>query len=156
MLPLANAARLVAAGVEAPVIKVSQGSYDTHAFQRGTHDRLLAELAEGLVAFRDALSAIGRWDGVLVATYSEFGRRAAENAGQGTDHGTAAPMLLMGTGVRGGWHGRQPALDDLDAVGDLKHAVDFRGVLAEIAWTRFGVRPDALLGRSFDRPGALA
>ena len=152
---LANAARLIASGIDIPVIKVSQGSYDTHAFQRGTHDRLLRELAEGLIAFRNTLRQIGRWDGTLVMTYSEFGRRASENAGQGTDHGTAAPMLLLGAGVRGGWHGSQPGLDNLDPQGDLKYTTDFRQVFAEVARVRWGLDPRNVVGGTQRRLGAL-
>jgi uncharacterized protein (DUF1501 family) len=153
---LRNAARLLSSGIDVPVVKVSHGSFDTHVHQRGTHDRLLRELAEALDAFRATLAARGLWDGVLVATYSEFGRRAAENSGQGTDHGTAAPMLLMGRGVRGGLHGRQPSLDDLDREGDLRHTADFRQVFAEIARKRWGLRPDRVFGRGWDELRVLA
>jgi uncharacterized protein (DUF1501 family) len=63
----------------------------------------------------------------VVAVYSEFGRRVAANASDGTDHGTAGPVLVAGAGVRGGFHGDQPSLTALDD-GDLRVTTDFRSV----------------------------
>jgi uncharacterized protein (DUF1501 family) len=72
------------------------------------------------------------WDRVVVMTYSEFGRRFAENGSAGTDHGTAAPHFLLGGKVHGGLHGRAPDLGKL-ADGDLVHTTDFRSIYATIA-----------------------
>lgn len=138
------AAQLIAAGAGVPVLKIAQRGYDTHVNQRGAHDRLLGQLAETLAALRGALIAAGRWHDVLIMTYSEFGRRAAENASRGTDHGTAAPHLLLGGSVKGGFHGAQPRLDDLDA-GDLKFATDYRRLYATVARRWWGI--DSNLGR---------
>jgi uncharacterized protein (DUF1501 family) len=138
------AARAVAAEVPVPVLKLTQTGYDTHARQRGPHDRLLGELATGLAAFRDALTQLGRWHQVLVVTYSEFGRRVAENASGGTDHGTAAPHFVLGGMVVGGFYGRQPPLDDLDD-GDLRFQVDYRSLYATIA-RRYWELSDDFLG----------
>ena len=80
---LENAANVIAGEAKVPVIKVSHSGFDTHNNQRGLHDRLLAELAAGLAQFRSAMKQIGRWDQVLVMTYSEFGRRVAENGSRG-------------------------------------------------------------------------
>ena len=125
------AARLIAAGVPVVVIKVTQGSFDTHAGQLATHHRLLDELAVAVMAFRKALQKQGAWNDVLVMTYSEFGRRVKENASHGTDHGTAAPQLLMGGGVKGGLYGVHPSLNDLHN-GDLKHTTDYRSLYATV------------------------
>ncbi|MBF0168914.1 MAG: DUF1501 domain-containing protein [Alphaproteobacteria bacterium] len=127
-----SAARLLLAGILPPVIKLSHGSFDTHANQAGTHEKLLGELAQGLAAFRQALLGKGLWDRVLVMTYSEFGRRAQENASHGTDHGTAAPHLLMGGKVRGGFFGAQPPLSQI-ADNDLILTSDFRSYYSMIA-----------------------
>lgn len=135
---LETAGRLLAAGIPVAVIKVTHGGFDTHANQRGQHDRLLRELAEGLAAFRTAVMGLDRWSDTLVMTYSEFGRRAAENGSSGTDHGTAAPHFLMGGRVVGGLYGRQPALDRL-VDGDLVHAVDFRSLYATVGQRFWGV-----------------
>jgi uncharacterized protein (DUF1501 family) len=91
------------------------------------------------------MTELGRWDDTLVVTYSEFGRRVGENLSRGTDHGTAAPLLLLGGAVEGGIRGAPPDLEDLDA-GDLKAKVDFRQVYAGIVagWWR---QPDNFLVR---------
>ncbi len=85
--------------------------------------------------------AAGRWDDVLVMTYSEFGRRVRPNASGGTDHGTAAPQFVFGGGVKGGLYGVYPSLADLQD-GDLKHTVDFRNVFATIAQGCWGLQRD--------------
>lgn len=132
------AARLIAAQVPVSVIKVTQGSFDTHAGQLAAHQRLLEELAQGLVAFRAAMDQLGLWKEVLVMTYSEFGRRVAENASHGTDHGTAAPHLLMGGRVKGGLYGTSPSLTDLQQ-GDLKHTLDYRSLYATVCEKWWGL-----------------
>lgn len=79
---------------------------------------------------RGALKEIGRWPDTVVATYSEFGRRAQENLSGGTDHGTASVHFAMGGAVRGGLAGRSPSLDRLDASGNLAFTTDFRAYYA--------------------------
>jgi uncharacterized protein (DUF1501 family) len=145
----ANAARLIAAGVDVPAVKLSHGSFDTHTWQRNTHDRLIGELGAALAAFRGAMLEIGAWDRVAVMTYSEFGRRPAENSAQGTDHGTAAPHMVMGGSVRGGFHGAHPPLDQLDGGGNLRHAVEFRSLYATALRRWWNVDPVPVLGRSW-------
>ncbi len=129
---LETAARLILAEVPLRFLKLSQGGYDTHANQSGRHRALLGELGQGLAAFRMALQKGGAWQRVMVMTYAEFGRRVAQNASGGTDHGTAAAHLLLGGGLRGGLYGRQPSLTDLDG-GDLRHTLDFRQLYATAA-----------------------
>jgi uncharacterized protein (DUF1501 family) len=146
---LGNAARLIAAGVDVPSIKLSHGSFDTHTWQRNTHDRLIGELGAALAAFRQAMLEIGAWNRVAVMTYAEFGRRPAENSAQGTDHGTAAPHIVMGGAVRGGFHGAAPRLDRLDGGGNLAHAVEFRSLYATVLRRWWGVDPVPVLGRSW-------
>jgi uncharacterized protein (DUF1501 family) len=124
---LQQAARLILMRHATPVIKVALGSFDTHAQQRGQQDRLLAEFANGIAAFRTAMQQAGTWDQVLLFTYSEFGRRVAENASRGTDHGTAAPVFVAGGAVKGGLIGTPPSLTDLDQ-GDLRMQHDFRSI----------------------------
>ncbi|MCW5799802.1 MAG: DUF1501 domain-containing protein [Nitrospira sp.] len=125
------AARLIAAKVSVAVIKVTHGSFDTHAGQLAAHHRLLEELAQGLMAFRAAMEQRGLWSEVLVMTYSEFGRRVGENASHGTDHGTAATHLFMGGRVKGGLYGAPCSLTDLEG-GDLKHTLDYRSLYATV------------------------
>ena len=134
----ATAARLILAGVPLRVIKLAQGGYDTHAGQAGRHRALLADLGKTLAAFRSALQKGGAWDRVLVMSYAEFGRRVAQNASGGTDHGTAAAHLLLGGKVRGGLHGQHPSLTDLEG-GDLRHTLDFRQLYASAAHDWLGL-----------------
>lgn len=138
--------QVLAAGVRAPVFKLSLGSFDTHAGQLGMHQRLLGELAGGLAALEKALTQLGLFEDTLVVTYSEFGRRPRQNASNGTDHGTAAPHFWMGGRVRGGLYGRQPSLTDLDS-GDLKFHVDFRDLYQTIGSSWWGIQGQFLPSR---------
>ena len=140
---LGMTAKLIAADAGVPVWKLTLDGFDTHADQPRRHEELLGELAGALAAFRSALTEAKRWDGVAVMTYSEFGRRVEENASKGTDHGTAAPHLLLGGKVAGGWHGKQPDLKRLDD-GDLVHIIDFRAVYRAIAQDWLGFRGEFL------------
>ncbi|MCI0652022.1 MAG: DUF1501 domain-containing protein, partial [Planctomycetes bacterium] len=128
---LETAAELLVCGVPVAVIKVALGSFDTHSNQAGTHQRLLGELAQGIAALRAALAGAKLWERTLVVTYSEFGRRAAENGSGGTDHGTAAPHFLIGGKVKGGIYGAYPDLERLEG-GDLRHTLDFRSLYATV------------------------
>lgn len=143
------AAAVIAAGVGTKVIYVSLGSFDTHTGQRGTQDRLLEQFGGGIKAFYDDLAAHGLDGSVLTMTFSEFGRRVEENANRGTDHGTAAPMFLVGGGVKGGIYGDHPSLTDLD-FGNLKWHTDFRSVYATVLERWLGVPSAQVLGSGFD------
>jgi uncharacterized protein (DUF1501 family) len=142
------AAKLIAAGAPAPVIKLNHGSFDTHSGQKDRQARLLKELSEGLAAFQAALKEVGLWDKVMVMTYSEFGRRVKDNDSSGTDHGAAAPHFLMGGQVKGGFYGKQPSLSRL-ADGDLQHHVDYRSLYETVAARWWKLRPD-FLPRRYD------
>jgi uncharacterized protein (DUF1501 family) len=128
---LETAAKLIMANVPVAVIKVTQGSFDTHARQANSHQRLLKELAEALSAFRTAMHKQRLWNNILIMTYSEFGRRVKENASKGTDHGTAAPHFLIGGKVKGGFYGSHPSLTNLHN-GDLQHTVDYRSLYTTV------------------------
>ena len=130
-------ARLIEADVGPQVFKVELGSFDTHAGQAGRHRNLLAQLGEAVANFAARLESSGHWNDVLLMTYSEFGRRAAENASGGTDHGTAAPHFVAGGRVRGGLHGSQPDLARLEQ-GDPGFTVDFRSLYATVSREWFG------------------
>lgn len=134
----AMALRLIDAEVEAPVLKVRLDGFDTHDYQLWQHRNLLTQLGDGLAAFRRGLRRINQWDNTLIMTYSEFGRRAEENASMGTDHGAAAPHFLLGGQVRGGLWGTVPNLGALNA-GDLAHTLDYRSVYNTILSDWFGL-----------------
>lgn len=129
---LAMVAQLIQRNVDTPVIKISHGSFDTHTNQLAQHNNLLRQLAEALVAFRKTMKAGGHWNDVLVMTYSEFGRRPAENGSRGTDHGTAAPHFVLGGQVKGGLYGQQPSLTRLENQ-NLRHTLDYRHLYATAA-----------------------
>ena len=144
-------AQMIAGGLPARVYYVSHGGFDTHNNQggeRGTHQNLLRQLDESLSAFVADLKSKGLYDQVAVMTFSEFGRRVRENGSGGTDHGTAAPLFVLGGGVHGGLHGQAPSLADLDH-GDLRHTVDFRSVYASLLQGWLGTPPAPILGRDF-------
>jgi uncharacterized protein (DUF1501 family) len=154
--PFGNAAGTAAQLATNPagiaVVRLSLGSFDTHANQQAIHANLLRQLAEGLVALREALVEVGRWKGTVIATYAEFGRRPRENESGGTDHGTASAHLVLGGAVKGGLYGAAPALDRLDGNGNLPHAVDFRGYYAAFLERWWGIHAGPVLGRKFDAP----
>ncbi len=133
--------RVMTSRVPVVAIKTALGGFDTHANQIQTHERLLAFLAGSLATLRRNLIAASLWNDVVVMTYSEFGRRAKQNASGGTDHGTSAPLFVMGGGVKGGLHGAYPSLADLQD-GDLRHTVDFRSVFAAVAQGCWGLQRD--------------
>ncbi|MEQ1893727.1 MAG: DUF1501 domain-containing protein [Planctomycetota bacterium] len=141
-------AQLLKAGLETPVYYVLQRGYDTHFLQLDAHAELLTRLGNALEAFQSDLEASGLGERVLVLVTSEFGRRVEENASMGTDHGAAAPVFLLGRGVRPGLHGVHPRLEDLDA-GDLKWTVDFRAVYASVLEGWLGIDSEATLGGRF-------
>ncbi|MDP7156704.1 MAG: DUF1501 domain-containing protein [SAR324 cluster bacterium] len=135
---LSHTAILIDAGINAPVLKVQLGGFDTHENQTWRHHRLLRDLTQALAGFRRHLRQRSHWDNTLVLTYSEFGRRAVENQSHGTDHGTAAPHFLMGGRVNGGFYGTYPDLGDLDE-GDLKYTMDYRAVYDRVLADWFGL-----------------
>jgi uncharacterized protein (DUF1501 family) len=124
---LAMIARLIKSDFGARVYYAMQSGYDTHAFQRDTHDRLLGDLSRGLRFFLDELRRAKLDDRVMVMTFSEFGRRVDENASEGTDHGTAAPLLLAGAKIKPGLHGTSPKLPATAGM-DPAATTDFRQV----------------------------
>ena len=142
---LALAAQIIGSNIGTRVIFVSIGSFDTHAGQRARQDRLLGYLSDGLFAFYRDLQAHGLADRVLTMTFSEFGRRVQQNASNGTDHGTAMPLFILGGKVKGAIYGDHPSLTDLDDNGDLKFHTDFRSVYATVLSRWLGRNPDTII-----------
>lgn len=144
---LSTIARLIQSNAGPQIYKISHGSFDTHANQFNVHNNLLRELSRGLAAFRNALQQKALWNDVVVMTYSEFGRRANENASKGTDHGTAAVQYVMGGRIKGGMYGEQPSLASL-VDGDMQYTTDFRSLYKTIAseWLEQTTLPSRLDG----------
>ncbi len=148
-------ARMIAGGLPTRVYYASQGGFDTHAGQIGTHDRLMTQFNDSVTAFVTDLKQQGNFDRVLLMTFSEFGRRVAENANGGTDHGAAAPMFIVGGAVKPGLFGKYPSLTDLDH-GDLKFNTDFRNVYATVLERWLKAPSQVVLGRKFSNLPLLA
>lgn len=126
---LRSVAALIAAGMPTRVYFVTLSGFDTHGNQLNAHANLLTQLSEGLAAFQKDLEAHQLDGQVATMTFSEFGRRPSENESRGTDHGTAAPLFVMGSRVKGGLHGTAPSLD-VERNQDLTFTTDFRQVYA--------------------------
>jgi uncharacterized protein (DUF1501 family) len=135
----------VKAAVPTRVYMVSLGGFDTHADERGTQQRLLQTLDEALTPFLRDMAGDKYGRNVVVLAYSEFGRRVAANASQGTDHGTAGPVFVAGTPVNGGFYGEEPSLTELDN-GDLKATTDFRDIYHELLSRTLGTDPVPSVG----------
>ena len=128
---MADVAKVIRMDLHIPAFKVAIGSFDTHKGQKNKHSQLLQQVADGMLALRSELTASGHWPNVLMMTYSEFGRRAAQNGSGGSDHGTAASHFLMGGRVKGGHYGDYPAFDDLQDR-DVIYNVDFRSMYQSV------------------------
>ena len=151
---LIDVLRVIGSETAIPVMHVQHGSFDTHDGQKWQHPRLLAELANGLSAFRKNLIKMDRWRDVLVVTYSEFGRRVAENGAEGTDHGTASVQFVMGGRVKAGLYGEYPSLDKLED-GDLVHTMDYRAVYDRVCSNWLNQKNNEWSGFSDERLNSL-
>ncbi len=141
--------QLIKAGLTTSIYYTQLDGFDTHGGQLQRHQQLLRELGISLRAFLDDLEKAKEADRVLVLVFSEFGRRLAENASGGTDHGTAAPVFLLGHPVKAGLHGPYPDLTHLDD-GDPKHAIDFRRALCNPVGALAGDPAGGVLDTAFE------
>lgn len=157
---LAIVAELIAGGLTTPVYLTTIGGFDTHANQvtagnvtSGQHATLLKTVADAISMFLSDLTRQNLSERVTVMTFSEFGRRVTQNGTNGTDHGSAAPLFVLGKPVRGGFVGGAPDLKNLDGNGDVRFTNDFRQVYASVLRDHLGVEAsttDTILGRNFD------
>jgi uncharacterized protein (DUF1501 family) len=147
----------IEAGVMTRVFSTSLGGFDLHADEMVAQERLLASLDSAVSGFVDRMSRTPRGQDVAVLVYSEFGRRVRANASDGTDHGTASNLFLLGPRITGGrLIGKQPSLTDLDRGGDLKATMDFRDVYAAILADVLDADPERILdGWTGRLPGSL-
>ncbi len=152
-------------GIGTRVFYVTTGGFDTHAAQNvnaanGAYYNLMATLNDALLAFYNDLKNQGLLDDTLMLSFSEFGRRISENGSQGTDHGSASAMLVMGGKVNGGLYGTAPNLNTdasnptlENSAGDVKFETDFRSVYAQVIDGWLGTDSVKLLGGNFKKPG---
>ena len=137
---LRDTARLIKADIGTEVVSIDYGSWDMHdgygTLEWGEMQSMTRAFARSVNAFMNDLGPLR--SRVTLVTISEFGRRVAENGNNGLDHGWGNMMLLMGAGVRGGYHGTWPGLGSANMVeGDLKVTTDYRQVLGEVVHKRF-------------------
>lgn len=158
---LAIIARLIKGNLGTKVYMASIDGFDTHANQLTSHATLLTRIGTAVKAFYDDLAATGHNQQVLIATHSEFGRRVFQNGSLGTDHGEAAPIILIGDGLGGnGFVGTAPNIAQSNWVGpgNLPVEIDFRRLYATLLQDWFCMHPaivDAVMGQSFTRLSGL-
>jgi uncharacterized protein (DUF1501 family) len=144
------AAQIAGSNLNPKILYVELGGFDTHANQKGQQASLLQTLSDGIAAFYQDMSDMGRANDTLVMTFSEFGRRVQENGNAGTDHGTAEPLFAVGGKVSSNLYGTTPSLTDLDQ-GDIKYGIDFRQFYASVLDDWLGVDSSVILGQKYDK-----
>lgn len=153
---LKTVSELIQSGVSTSVYYVSISGFDTHINQPGQQERLLRQYADAVKAFMGDMKASNRLNDVLLMTFSEFGRRVKQNASNGTDHGTANNVFLIGGSLPADAQTRvfneAPNLANLDE-GDLKYTVDFRNIYATLLRNWLKTDDVAILGRQFEPLG---
>lgn len=142
-------ARLIDANKGTRVFSCQISGFDTHANQLRQHESQLRQLDEAVAAFYKEISSSGHADKVTVMCFSEFGRRLAQNNSNGTDHGAAGPVFVIGNKVKGGFYGAHPSLTDLDH-GDLKYTTDFRRVYSTLLDKWLNANSTQILGNRFE------
>lgn len=152
---LALAAQIAGSNIGTRVLYVQHGSFDTHVSQKPTQDRLLGEFSDAISAFYADLAAHGNDARVLTLTFSEFGRRIAENGSRGTDHGEASPLFMIGGGVKGGLYGSAPDLSATN-MGNVRFTTDFRSVYATVLERWLGRPSQRILAGDFQQLGVIA
>jgi uncharacterized protein (DUF1501 family) len=146
--------KLISGGIQTPIFLTTIGGFDTHSNQLTQHANLWKTISEAVTAFQADVENMNLGDAVSVVTFSEFGRTVKQNGTLGTDHGTAAPMFVIGKTVKGGLIGENPNLKNVDANGDLKFNYDYRQVYATILRDHLGVdgvKTQQIFNKSFER-----
>lgn len=149
-------AQIINANVGARILYVTYGGFDNHAGEDRDHDPLVQNVSDSIKAFFDDLDGHARSHDVLLMTWSEFGRRAQDNASNGTDHGTSAPHFVVGNAVVKGIYGSSPDLSNLDTNGNLRVENDFRSYYGTLLsdWLKVPDVPN-ILGASWPNLGFL-
>jgi uncharacterized protein (DUF1501 family) len=141
---------LICSGCNSSVYYISLPGFDSHVAQRGQQGRALKNLSEGLTVFCQDLKDNDKFNDTVIMTFSEFGRRVAQNASGGTDHGTANNIYIIGGKLaKPGIYNAMPDLQNLDE-GDLIFNTDFRQVYATMLEKVLGVDSEKVLGKKFD------
>ncbi len=136
---LSIVAKMISGGLSTPVYLTTIGGFDTHANQLTQHSNLLKQVSDAIAAFQSDIETLGLADKITIMTFSEFGRRVNENGTSGTDHGSAAPMFVIGKTVNGGVIGANPNFSALDPNGDIKFEFDFRQIYSTVLLDHLGI-----------------
>jgi uncharacterized protein (DUF1501 family) len=154
---LANAlklcAEIITGNLGTQILYVTYGGFDNHANQKTAHDNLLKAVSDSIKAFFDDLDAQGKSSGVLLMTWSEFGRRPQENNSLGTDHGTAGAHFVAGNAAIRGIYGPPPNLSLLDRNGNLAWQTDFRSYYGTVLRDWLRTDAEAILGKGYPNLG---
>lgn len=149
---LKTASEFINSGVDCKVLYTSLGGFDTHFNQTSRQERLLTVYAEAMDVFVKDLKKNDTFKDTLILTFSEFGRRVKQNAANGTDHGTANNVFIIGENLqKKGIYNEAPNLADLDENGDLKYSVDFRSIYATILNKWMQVDDHKILNNKFEK-----
>ena len=146
---------LIHAGVPTQAYAVTQGGYDTHSGELTTQSQLLGQLDTAITAFFGSLAGYPQARGTTLLIHTEFGRRVDSNGSDGTDHGTANNVLIIGPSVAGGFYGDQPSLTRLDQNGNLVFEIDFRSVYATVLEHVIGIDSRSILGKRYPLVGFI-
>ena len=147
---LKTTAQFINSGINSQVYYVSMGGFDTHVNQSKRQDKLLNVYAESMDVFIKDLEKSNTFKDTLVLTFSEFGRRVKQNAANGTDHGAANNVFVIGKNLsKPGFYNEAPNLLDLDKNNDLKYTVDFRSIYATVLKKWLEVNDGQVLNKSF-------
>jgi len=147
---LKEIATFIGSGLNTRVYYASMGGFDTHVAQVNRQENLLKQFSESVTAFIQNLKSMNKLEDTTVLVFSEFGRRVNQNASNGTDHGTANNVFVLGSNLKKkGFYNAAPDLVNLDE-GDLKYQIDFRNIYATLLNNWLKITPDKILGKQFD------
>jgi len=147
---LKEIATFIGSGLNTRVYYASMGGFDTHVGQLNRQENLLKQFSEGVTAFIQNLKSMNKLNDTTVMVFSEFGRRVNQNASNGTDHGTANNVFILGSNLKKqGFYNAAPDLTNLDE-GDIKYQIDFRNIYATLLNNWLKVTPDKIIGQHFD------
>ena len=149
---LKNVAQFINSGLETKVFYSSLSGFDTHSNQQNRQEKLLSQYADSVAAFVKDLKRNDTFEDTLILTFSEFGRRVNQNAANGTDHGSANNVFVMGKNLKkAGFYNGLASLSDLDNNGDLKYEIDFRTIYATILSEWLKADDTKILNKSFNK-----
>ncbi|MCB0687317.1 MAG: DUF1501 domain-containing protein, partial [Saprospiraceae bacterium] len=139
-------AELITADTNTKIYYISLPGFDTHVNQKARQHHLLRIYADAVDTFVKDLKSNGLFEDILILTFSEFGRRVQENGSQGTDHGAANNLFLIGDKLQSpGFYNEAPNLNLLDD-GDLSYKIDFRSVYADVLSKWLKINSSEIIG----------